>query len=129
MRDVSQASALVQDVVSVNAGASVSERIRAAARKLGWDFSRTRDVWYEQARRIDAHEMDQLRAARRARQLEEARKAHAELTQLIAGMEAALTRIDEDFHRESIAGLRVSRGAAAEGMGGVDRAGTEGGAG
>lgn len=127
MSDVAQASLLIREVVSVGSGATILDRINKTARKLGWPYSRTRDVWYEQARRIDAAEMDQLRSARRARQLEEARKAHAELTALISGMEESLSRVDQDFHRNQIDALRHSRGETAATLGGVDRPGVEGG--
>lgn len=126
MSDVAEARLLIRDVVPVSAGATIGERIQKTARALGWSHNRTRDIWHEQARRIDAYEMDQLRRARRDRQLSEARKAHAELTELIAGMEEHLSRIDADFHREAIDALRSSRGKAAATVGGMDRAGTEG---
>lgn len=126
MSDVAQASELVRCVVSVDAGASIGKRILATARKLGWSYSRTHDVWYEQARRIDAFEMDQLRTEKCLRQVKEARKAHAELTALIRGMEDTLLSIDADFHSETIAGLRHSCGEAAKAIGGMDRAGIDG---
>lgn len=44
------------------AGDSVKEAIRRASGRLGFSFSRTQDIWYGEARRIDAREMDQLRA-------------------------------------------------------------------
>lgn len=41
---------------------TIKARVRRAARLLRWSFTRTRDIWHGEARRIDAHEMDQLRA-------------------------------------------------------------------
>ena len=121
MSDAALASALVKTVVSVDAGATIGERIRTTARKLGWDFSRTRDVWYEQARRIDATEMDQLRAARWSHQLEEARKAHAELTAIIVDMEAAASRLSTGGCGEMAISFRSRRGASQEATRGMDR--------
>jgi hypothetical protein len=43
------------------AGDSVKAAIRRASRRLDLRFTRTRDIWYGEARRIDAGEMDQLR--------------------------------------------------------------------
>src|SRR6266550_8621746 len=43
------------------AGESVKDAINRVARHLRWNFARTKAVWYGEARRIDAHEMDQLR--------------------------------------------------------------------
>src|SRR5579859_3248573 len=42
-------------------GDSVKAAIIRASRRLGFSFSRTKDIWYSAARRIDAAEMDQLR--------------------------------------------------------------------
>ena len=43
------------------AGDLVKAAIRRASRQLGLSFTRTRDIWYGDARRIDAEEMDRLR--------------------------------------------------------------------
>jgi hypothetical protein len=43
------------------AGDQVKAAIRRASRRLEIPFSRTRDIWYGDARRIDAEEMDRLR--------------------------------------------------------------------
>lgn len=44
------------------AGDSVKAAISRAAYRLGFSYSRTRNLWYGEARRIDAREMDALRA-------------------------------------------------------------------
>jgi hypothetical protein len=43
------------------AGDSVKAAINRAAKRLGFTYSRTKDIWYGGARRIDAREMDRLR--------------------------------------------------------------------
>jgi hypothetical protein len=43
------------------AGDIVKAAIRRASQRLEIPFSRTRDIWYGDARRIDAEEMDRLR--------------------------------------------------------------------
>lgn len=126
MSDAVLAAKLIREVVSVDAAPTIAKRIQKTARKLGWSYYRTRDVWQEQARRIDAFEMDQLRIGKVTRQLQEARRAHAELTALIAGMEATLSSIDEDFHRPTIDRLRESLSGASPAAGGVGRAGDRG---
>lgn len=40
---------------------TIKTQITQAANNLGWTRTRTRDIWYGQARDIKAHEMDQLR--------------------------------------------------------------------
>ena len=42
-------------------GELVKEAIFRASRRLEMPVSRARDIWYGDARRIDAHEMDRLR--------------------------------------------------------------------
>jgi hypothetical protein len=42
-------------------GDSVREAIRRASRRLGFRSNRTKDIWYGDARRIEAEEMDRLR--------------------------------------------------------------------
>ena len=44
------------------AGDLVKAAIFRASRRLGFAFSRTRDIWYGDARRVDAAEMDRLRS-------------------------------------------------------------------
>jgi hypothetical protein len=43
------------------AGDQVGAAILRASRRLGLSFTRTKDFWYGDARRIDAAEMDRLR--------------------------------------------------------------------
>ncbi len=126
MSDVALASTLIRESVHVDAGATIARRVMLTARKLGWSYTRTNDIWRRQARRIDAFEMDQLRAAKIANQIQEARRAYAELTDLIASMEASLDHIDPDFYRPDVADLRNSRGATTEGMGAVARSRIDG---
>lgn len=120
MSDVSFASALLKETWP-NGG--VGARILKASRDLRWRFGRTRDIWYEQARRIDAREMDQLRAAKRTHEIEEARHDYQALRARISGIKAALAVVDEEFHRADLDGIEQSL----RGLGGVVGAGTEGG--
>lgn len=117
MSDVAAAAHLLRGIPSAGPETLISERTRDAARKLGWRFSRTRDVWYEQARRIDAREMDQLRLAR----LMEAKKAHAQLTTLIMDLEADRARLRALRLGGVADGVGRSSSEAAEGLGGMDR--------
>jgi hypothetical protein len=59
------------------AGDLVKAAIRRASQLLDIPFSRTRDIWYGDARRIDAQEMDRLRQA----------AFRIEFTNAIAGIE------------------------------------------
>ena len=121
MSDAALAAQLLRGVVTVDAGATIKERIVKTSRALGWVYSRTRDVWYEQARRIDAHEMDALRAAVRQRELEEAKREYRELDARLARLEAAVALANPTLDREALDLLQQE----IRGPGGVDRAGAQ----
>ena len=67
---------------------SVKGLIRRAARRLGFSYSRTRSLYYREARRIDAREIDRLRRAGKA----EAANVLAELQAIVDRAEAILAR-------------------------------------
>jgi hypothetical protein len=67
------------------AGDQVKAAIRRASRRLGLSFTRTRDLWYGDARRIDAEEMDRLRRG----------AENAEFAQAVAGIEVLRNRMLE----------------------------------
>jgi hypothetical protein len=66
-------------------GGSIKAAIRCASRRLEFSFTRTRDIWYGDARRIDAAEMDRLRQA----------AENAEFAQAIAGIQVLRNRMLE----------------------------------
>jgi hypothetical protein len=75
---IDEAQALVRRCAEPRpAGDLVKAAIRRASQRLEIPFSRTRDIWYGDARRIDSGEMDRLR--RRAEK--------AELAQATAAIE------------------------------------------
>jgi hypothetical protein len=87
-------------------GDSIKTSILRASRVLHWTPTRTRDVWYGTARRIEVREMDALRALKRKR--DEADFV-AERRRYIEQAVVLCTRLelrDADFHREDIAALR-----------------------
>ncbi len=54
------------------------DRVQAAARALGFEWSRTKAFYYQDARRIDSEEMDHARAVARKLKAEQRRRAAAE---------------------------------------------------
>jgi hypothetical protein len=57
-----EAAALVRRCAEPRpAGESVKAAIRRASQRLDFSFMRTRGIWYSEARRIGAREMDRLR--------------------------------------------------------------------
>lgn len=106
-----EASILVKRVAEPRGvGDSVKAAISRAAHRLGWKHSRTRDIWYARARRIDAHEMDALRrqAAKEAARYESVARA--------------MEQTDPDFYRSDIIALV----RAARALRGVDLPGDDG---
>lgn len=103
----SEASGLVRRVAEPRpVGDSVKAAIRRASRRLGFSPSRTKDLWYSNARRIDAEEMDALRRAARQRREEDNARADACLAiERLVALRAALAAADENFHRATIAAL------------------------
>lgn len=86
-------------------GESVKLAIGRAARSLKWSFTRTRDIWYGNARRLDAHEMDKLRSLERKHLDALAEPDLRKHVAQIAALRARLNALDPDFHRNDIAAL------------------------
>lgn len=92
-----EAAALLKQIAEPRpVGDSVKCAIARAAQRLHWENSRTKEIWYGRARRIDAAEMDALRAA--------SRKAADAMERLLA-LRAALTQVDPHFHGPAIDAL------------------------
>lgn len=99
MSSVAEASILVRRLAEPRpAGDKVKAAIVRAARRCGLTYVRTREIWYENARRIEAREMDELR--RRAERAE----VELAIANLVA-LRRSLATTDSDFHRPQIAAL------------------------
>jgi hypothetical protein len=80
------------------AGDQVKAAIRRASQGLGIPFSRTRDIWYGDARRIDAEEMDRLRRG----------AEKAELAQAVAAIEFLKNKALAPASHQAITNLRAA---------------------
>jgi len=97
--------ALRERVAPPGAGVNVSDRIRVAARRLGWTHSRTKDAWYADPRiSINA---DELRDIENAAGLRYGRQEHAELNEIISRADALLDGPDSDFYRPFVDAVRA----------------------
>jgi hypothetical protein len=86
------------------AGDSVKAAIRRSSQRLQLSFTRIRDIWYGDARRIDALEMDRLRQT----------AEEVELSQAVAAIEFLLKKNENSRSPQSaevIAGLTMALGA------------------
>lgn len=103
-------------VAPPGSGVSVGDRIRMAARRLGWGYSRTRDAWYGDPRiSINA---DELRKIEETTGLRYGREEIRSIDELITKADALLAGPNEDFYRPFLAALRAVARLA-------DRAGIE----
>lgn len=83
---------------------SIKARIRLAARKLGWSFSRTRDVWYADPRvSIKPHELRQIELKAG---VEYGRAELRTVEDLISKADQLLDSQDADFYGEFRSALR-----------------------
>ena len=97
-------TALQRYVAPKTEGHNVKDRIRLAARRLNWSFSRTKDVWYADPRvSIDA---DELRAIEEAAGVKYGRAQVRTIEELIAKADALLEGPDSDFYRPLVDGFR-----------------------
>jgi hypothetical protein len=102
-------TALRSHVAPPGSGVNVGDRIRVASRRLGWNYSRTRDAWYGDERiSIDA---DELREIEEITGLRYGRQELATVEELIARADSLLHGPDADFHRPFVAAIRAMAGA------------------
>jgi len=106
---ISTASQILKNKIApVGLCQSVAERIRHASRKLGWSYSRTRDVWYENARSLHYHEMQR---AKEVAGLADGKQELKEIDTLITTADQLLDRRNPVVRRALRAGFRAFLGA------------------
>lgn len=97
--------ALRYHVAPPGAGVNIRDRIRVAARRLGWGYSRTRDAWYADPRiSISA---DELRAIEKTTGLHYGRQEVASINEIIARADALLDGNEADFYRPFVDAVRA----------------------
>ena len=105
------AHAMQHRIAPPNSDQLVEQRIKKAARSLGWSFSRARDVWYADPRvSIKPRE---LREVEQASGLTYGRRELAEVDALISRAEAFMEGQDPDFASAAVAAFRAFLGALA----------------
>lgn len=82
------------------------DRVQAAARALGFGWSRTKDLYYQDARRIDAEEMDRARqVVRKLKDEQRRREAARHVAWLSATLESA-SASGADLDRSDLAAVQ-----------------------
>ncbi len=87
-------------------GDLVKAAIARASRLTGLSYTRAFDVWYGKARRIDAHEAEQIAKALQKKRDEEARNEFQDLRTRLLKMEARLAKSDPDVRGSAADYLR-----------------------
>jgi hypothetical protein len=107
MSDLTWASdALRNHVAPVGSAQLVKDRIRRAARALGWEYERAKSVWYSDER--VALRPGELRQIEEYTGLRYGRHELSELEALIGRADAYLVgNQDKDFYRSFAVGLRA----------------------
>jgi len=109
MTGVHQASEILQKrIAPVGLCQSVAERIRHASRKLGWSYSRTKEIWYRNARAIQYEEMLK---AKEVAGLADGKQELKEIDTLITTADQLLDRRNPVVRRALRAGFRAFLGA------------------
>lgn len=110
MSSVDFASTALQRYVAPQAsGQNIKDRIRIASRRLGWSFSRTKDVWYADPR--VSISVDEMREIEEAAGIKYGRAEVRTIDDLIAKADALLDGQDADFHRPFVDAFRAFIGA------------------
>jgi hypothetical protein len=109
MTGVHQASEILQKrIAPVGLCQSVAERIRHASRKLGWSYSRTKEIWYANSRTI---RYDEMQKAKEVAGLTDGKQELKEIDALIATADQLLDRRNPVVRRALRAGYRAFLGA------------------
>lgn len=103
MSTVEFCQSALRDRIAPPRHGSVKERIRIASRRLGWPFSRARDVWYADGR--VSIRADELKQVEQATGLTYAAKTERRIHDDYIARAEALLRQDEDFHRPFVDAL------------------------
>lgn len=103
--------ALRQHIAPKGSAENVKDRIRLAARRLGWSFSRTKDVWYADPRvSLDVDEMRVIEEKARVKygraEVREFDEFIASADEIIARADALLARPDAHLYGALINGCR-----------------------
>jgi hypothetical protein len=109
---IDEARALIRQCAEpCKAGELIKEAIFRASRRLEMPLSRTRDIWYGDARRIDANEMDRLRRGAEEAELARAlaaleflndRAVALDSNGAIKQLRAALLAFQRDYGRDIV---------------------------
>ncbi len=127
LSSLAEMQSLVHEAANYTASSdNWKDRVQAAARAFGFGWSRTKDLYYQDARRIDAEEMDHARKV--VRKLNEDRKRR-EAAEHVAWLRRTVQSLREDGRQldgdsldvlERLAGVVGAEGSAVVAMAAED---------
>lgn len=107
---VARAGEQLKEIAGYTPGYGYTKQaIAEAARRTGLSQSRTFDLWYGKARRVEQYELDAIADAHNKKRREAERNELHDLQIRIARMEARLAATDPDFHRPTLDALRGAK--------------------
>lgn len=101
---------MLREIVDPKFGDRVKTVIDRASKETGIPYVRVREIWYGNARRIEQHEYEKIRAAFLRKQIKVAQNVEVELDAVISRLKALLRAVDEDYHSPTIDALGTVRG-------------------
>jgi len=99
------AKTLKTHIAPMGSADNVQQRIRLAARRLGWSFTRTKDVWYADPR--VSLSVDEMRVIEETADVKYGRAEVRSIDELIAKADALLEGSDPDFYRPMVDAFRA----------------------
>lgn len=97
--------ALRNHVAPPSAGVNVSDRIRVAARRLGWSYTRTKDAWYADPR--ISIKADEVRKIEETTGVRYGREELQSVENLIASADAILGNASKDIPSAYVLAFRA----------------------
>jgi hypothetical protein len=101
--------ALKEHVAPNGTAQSISARIRLAARRLEWKYSRTETLWYADERA--SIKPAEIRRIEEVTGLEYGRQELRSVDQILSNADALLMGVNADYYSAFVAGLRAFAGA------------------
>jgi hypothetical protein len=103
---VDKASEFLRELAGPITAGETKRAIERAGKRAGFSFTRTSDLWYRKARRVEEFEQEAIAAALVKYRRDVARREFHELRTRMARLETLLAQSDPDFHQDTIEQVR-----------------------
>lgn len=103
---VHTAAVFLRELAGTIEAGQTKRAIERAANRSGFSYTRTSDLWYRKARRVEEFERAAIAVAVVKKRKDDARREFQELKTRMARLESLLAQSDPDFHRDTIKQVR-----------------------